>query len=113
MTCPKCGATNADGVQFCTNCHATLIFKCPHCDHTQAHGGTCDTCGQNFAVFWCNYLAERSNEAKQIASDKTTAELGAVVTAAAAPLAGGGWLARVLLGQLLGRVTAWFGSRRG
>lgn len=109
MICPKCGATNADGVQFCMRCHATLFFKCPKCDHNQAHGDTCDACGQNFAAFWCSYLADKSNEAKQIASDRATAKLGAVVTAAAAPLAGGPWLTRVLFG--LARITAWFGSR--
>src|SRR5487761_658544 len=99
MTCPKCGIANAEGVQFCTNCHATLLFKCPQCDHMQTHGGTCESCGTNFDVFWASYLALKSNEEQQVAKDKLQNEAGAALQILTLPLAGGASLARFLFGQ--------------
>jgi len=51
MDCPKCKTANPDDVQFCTRCHATLRYICPSCKHDQAHGGTCDQCGVDFAKY--------------------------------------------------------------
>lgn len=110
MNCPKCGAANAEGVQFCTNCHATLIFKCPNCAHTQTHGGTCDACGENLDLFWASYLAIKSNEAEHVARDKTKAEIAAVAQALTVPF-GGASLSRFFIVQFLGRLFARFTSR--
>lgn len=111
MNCPKCGAANADGVQFCVHCHATLIFKCPNCAHTQSHGGVCDACGENLDLFWASYLAIKSNEAERVARDKARAEIGEVMTAATLPFGGGASLSRFFIVQLLGRLFAKFRSR--
>jgi len=51
MECPKCKTANSDTAQFCTRCHATLLYKCPSCAATQRHGGTCDKCGVDFAKY--------------------------------------------------------------
>jgi predicted amidophosphoribosyltransferase len=111
MNCPKCGAANAEGVQFCTNCHATLIFKCPNCAHTQTHGGVCDACGENLDLFWASYLAIKTNEAERVAHDKTKAEIAVAAQALTAPFAGGASLSRFFIVQLLGRLFARFTSR--
>lgn len=104
MECAKCGTANAEGVQFCTNCHATLIFKCPKCDHRQPHGGKCDACGQDFAAFWSTYLAMKGQETQQIARDKTMAEMNAVASVVTLPLAAAPNLSRFLIVQLFGRL---------
>src|SRR5487761_1035699 len=115
MTCPKCGTANAEGVQFCTNCHATLLFKCPQCEHMQTHGGTCDSCGTNFDVFWASYLALKSNEEQQDEKDKLKAEIAALAQIVTLPLAGGAALARFVFGQAfmqaIGRVFSRLTSR--
>ena len=51
MECPKCKTENAETVQFCARCHATLRYTCPACKHTQLHGGKCDQCGVDFAKY--------------------------------------------------------------
>ena len=104
MDCPKCGATNAEGVQFCTNCHATLIFKCPKCEHKQAHGGVCDACGENFSLFWARYLAMKTSERERLDHDKTKAEIDAVASAVTLPLAAAPNLSRFLIVQLANRL---------
>jgi len=115
MTCPKCGAANAEGVQFCTNCHATLVFKCPNCAHTQTHGGTCESCGANFDLFWASYLALKSHETHQVESDKLKAEAGAFMQILMLPLAGGASLTRFLFSQAafqaIGRIFSRLTSR--
>lgn len=66
MQCPKCGRENPDGAAFCTQCHATLVFKCPKCWHEQNHGGKCDHCGADFAqlqgVYFGKVVAEEMND---------------------------------------------------
>ncbi|HVB88478.1 MAG TPA: zinc ribbon domain-containing protein [Candidatus Dormibacteraeota bacterium] len=115
MTCPKCGAANAESVQFCTNCHATLLFKCPNCEHMQAHGGTCDSCGTNFDLFWSSYMALKSHEAQQVEVDKLKAEAGTLVQILTLPLAVGASLTRFVFGQaaihLISRVFSRLTSR--
>jgi len=115
MTCPKCGAANAEGVQFCTNCHATLLFKFPNCAHMQTHGGTCESCGANFDLFWASYLALKSNEEQQVEIDKLKAEAGAFMQILTLPLAAGASLTRFLFGQaamqFIGRLFSRLTSR--
>jgi predicted amidophosphoribosyltransferase len=115
MTCAKCGAANAEGVQFCTKCHATLLFKCPNCAHAQTHGGTCESCGATFDLFWASYLALKSKQEQQVKIDKFKAEAGMFMRILMLPLAGGASLTRFLFGQaatqFIGRVFSRFTSR--
>ncbi len=62
MDCPRCGHGNPEAAQFCTECHAVLIYRCPGCWHEQRHGGTCDKCGLNFNLYWTASLARASDE---------------------------------------------------
>jgi hypothetical protein len=111
MTCPKCGAANADGVQFCTHCHATLLFKCPKCDHMQTHGGTCDACGLNMTDFWTKRLAIKRVEQENFERKQTEQELNNVQTAMTVPFSGPGGWAMFLLTAAIRRIGAWFESR--
>lgn len=111
MTCPKCGAKNPDGVQFCTNCHATLLFKCPQCEHTQTHGGVCDACGMNLDLFWASYLTMKANEEQKIERDKAVANIGKALTVVEAPFMGGRTISQFFIVQLLGRLFARFARR--
>jgi zinc-ribbon domain len=111
MTCPKCGTANTDGVRFCTNCHATLIFKCPKCEHTQTHGGRCDVCGEDFALFWAQHFTKKDAEEARIQRDKAQAEALAVRTALTVPFSGPAGIASFLGMQLFSRLLAWYRSR--
>lgn len=111
MICSKCGAANADRVQFCTNCHATLIFKCPKCEHTQAHGGRCDICGEDFAFFWARHFSAKDAEDDVIQRDKAKAEANAVRTAVTLPFSGPVGIASFIGVQLFSRLAAWLKSR--
>lgn len=115
MTCPKCGAENAEGVQFCTTCHATLVFKCPKCEHTQNHGGVCDACGLNLNLFWATYLEAKREEDDKIAHDKTMAAIHNAAAIATAPIAAARNASQFFLfslfEQLLGRLFGRFSSR--
>lgn len=111
MTCPKCGATNGEGVQFCTSCHATLIFKCPKCEHTQTHGGQCEACGMSFDAFWASYLAMKTEEEQHVARDRALGEVNKALTIATAPFAAGTSLSRFFLVQLLSRFFGRLRSR--
>ena len=111
MICPKCGAANADGVEFCTRCHATLLFTCPHCNHTQPHSGKCDTCGQNLDLFWKTYLVKTQAEAADAEAQQMKTEAKAVQTAVTFPFSGPwGWTLFVTT-QVFRRIAAWFASR--
>jgi uncharacterized membrane protein YvbJ len=111
MICPKCGVANAEGLQFCTHCHATLIFKCPKCGHTQMHGATCDACGLNFDAFWKQQLAikhvkEESRERRQLEQ-----EVDDIRTALTVPFSGpAGWTI-FLVTEAIRRIGTWFRSR--
>lgn len=63
MECPKCKAANANTAQFCTRCHATLLYKCPSCRATQRHGGKCDKCGIDFAKYAAMMIAHEEARA--------------------------------------------------
>jgi zinc-ribbon domain len=110
-TCPKCGATNPDGVQFCTQCHATLFFKCPRCEHVQARDGLCEQCGMNMDLFWTSYLAAKSSEQNRIDLDKMKAEAGWFLQILLLPLAAGQSVARFLFGQALAQAFSRLLSR--
>jgi hypothetical protein len=62
MQCPKCGAANPGGVQFCTQCHFVLLHRCPNCWHEQAQGSVCEKCGLNFDAYWNLYLLKQADE---------------------------------------------------
>lgn len=111
MTCPKCGAANSDGVRFCTRCHATLIFKCPKCDHTQLHGGTCDACGLDMDTFWKWHLAKKRIEEENFERKHAEQDINNIRAAMTVPFSGpAGWI--VFLFQCaFNRITAWFSSR--
>jgi hypothetical protein len=76
MECPKCKTANADTAQFCTRCHATLLYKCPSCAATQRHGGKCDKCGIDFAKYATMMVAQEqiraSREHEKVRQNATT-----------------------------------------
>lgn len=111
MTCPKCGAENPDGVQFCTTCHATLLFKCPKCEHMQNHGGVCDACGLNLTAFWAAYLETKTEEDQKLEHDKTMAAIHNAAAIATAPIAAASNVSQFFLFQLFGRLFGWLSSR--
>jgi hypothetical protein len=46
ITCPKCGAPNAQGNQFCLVCGEALQFSCPNCGNAvDPSMRFCQTCG--------------------------------------------------------------------
>jgi hypothetical protein len=51
FVCSKCGYVNPASADFCIQCHNTLVHRCPKCWHAQRHGGACDNCGTNMALF--------------------------------------------------------------
>ncbi len=65
MDCPKCSQANPESAQFCTRCHATLLFKCPACWHRQTHGGACDKCGVDFAKYAAVVVSQGKVQADQ------------------------------------------------
>jgi uncharacterized membrane protein YvbJ len=111
MDCPRCGVANAEGVQFCTNCHATLFFKCPKCEHTQAHGIVCEKCGTNFAQFWAIYMTQKSAENDRLESDKVKAAERMALQMATLPFAAGAGLSRFLIWQVISRAISYFRAR--
>lgn len=65
MECPKCKTANSEVAQFCSRCHATLLYKCPSCAATQRHGGTCDKCGVDFAKYAAMFVAQEEMRAQR------------------------------------------------
>jgi hypothetical protein len=53
--CPECRRVNPESAHFCTDCHHTLIYRCPKCWHEQRHGGTCDACHLDLDKYWLVY----------------------------------------------------------
>ncbi|MGY6258769.1 zinc-ribbon domain-containing protein [Paraburkholderia caledonica] len=47
MTCPKCGAANAEGARFCSQCASSLTPQaCTKCNQPLAPGAKfCSQCG--------------------------------------------------------------------
>ena len=72
MICAKCGHDNPGDTQFCTNCHQTLIYRCPKCWHEQRHGGACGKCGLDMTAYWNTYGAKQN--AALIAEERTNLE---------------------------------------
>jgi len=45
--CPDCGLLNPEGQRFCTQCGATVVRTCPHCEHDSWAGAEyCGNCGR-------------------------------------------------------------------
>ena len=57
MHCAACSHENPHGVEFCTHCHATLIFRCGRCWHQQTTHAICEKCGADMDNFWRTQLA--------------------------------------------------------
>lgn len=111
MNCPRCGTANVERVQFCTNCHETLFFKCPKCEHIQSHNDVCEKCGTNFATFWSGYLANSYMEQEQLERDKLKAEGMQALNVATLPFAASQGIGRFLIFQVIGRAISYFRSR--
>ena len=81
----------------------------------QMHGGTCDSCGANFDLFWASYLALKSREEQQVKIDKFKAEVGIFMRILTLPLAAGASFTRFLFGQaamqFIGRLFSRLTSR--
>jgi zinc ribbon protein len=101
MKCPKCGQENADTVQFCTRCHATLKYACPACKHVQFEGGKCQKCGVDFAKYALMIQAKARDEVdREIAQSR--ARTGLARSLMMFPINGGLTLVRYLRSRLLG-----------
>lgn len=75
------------------------------------HGGTCESCGANFDLFWASYLALKSHETQQVESDKLKAEAGTFMQILMLPLAGGASFTRFLFGQAIAQAVGRVFSR--
>jgi hypothetical protein len=103
MECPRCQHVNAEGIEFCTCCHQTLLYKCPQCWHLQAHSGTCEKCGCNFALYWGSYLERTAKERDRVEVERIKSELSVLAQILLIPLTGGRALVRFVLGWLASR----------
>ncbi len=101
MNCPKCGQDNADGVQFCTRCHATIKFVCPACKHVQIRGGKCEQCGVDFAKYALMIQSKAKDEIDR-ESAKTRQRTSLLRSLIYFPINGGLTLARYLRSRFLG-----------
>ncbi len=51
MNCPACGANNANGARFCSNCGTKLALACSNCGAEATAGAKfCTNCGQQLPV---------------------------------------------------------------
>jgi zinc ribbon protein len=101
MKCPKCGQDNADGVQFCTRCHATIKFVCPACKHVQIQGGKCEQCGVDFAKYALMIQSKAKDEIDR-ESAKTRQRTSLFRSLIYFPINGGLTLVRYLRSRFLG-----------
>ena len=88
QTCPKCGQSNRNGLQFCGRCHTPLRYTCPACAHVQPHGGTCDTCGIDFLEYGMTKLAAMQSQLAR-ARHRTQGRAALVKSIVLAPVTGG------------------------
>lgn len=96
MECPKCKTANSDVAQFCSRCHATLLYKCPSCSETQRHGGTCDKCGVDFAKYAAMLVAQEEIRAS-LDREKKREHVSVWKQAILLPITGGYSLMKFLL----------------
>jgi hypothetical protein len=101
MECPRCHQLNAESIEFCTCCHQTLLYKCPHCWHLQARSGTCEKCGCNFALYWSSYLERTAKERDRVEVERVKSVLSILLQILLLPLTGGRALVRFVLGWLV------------
>ena len=101
MQCPKCQQDNAATVQFCTRCHAPLLYKCPACKHVQTHGGQCDKCGVDFAKYSAMLIFSAKDAAAR-ERERTRTRTSIIKQVLLLPITGGISLVKYLLGLLRG-----------
>jgi hypothetical protein len=118
MLCPACHTANPPGIQFCTHCHSTLFFRCPHCWHEQPTNRICEKCGMDMDNFWraqaataqvieIKEEAERNERIENLGDSMRSQNLAApdIVPLAASALVPAplGWITGLLLKRLLDR----------
>jgi hypothetical protein len=103
MECTRCHHLNAESIEFCTCCHQTLLYKCPHCWHLQARSGTCEKCGCNFGIYWSSYLERTAKERDRVEVERVKSALSILLQILLIPLTGGRALVRFVLGWLASR----------
>jgi predicted RNA-binding Zn-ribbon protein involved in translation (DUF1610 family) len=101
--CSKCGHVNPASADFCIQCHNTLVYRCPKCWHAQRHGGDCDNCGINIAVFVEAALERTMEEEDRLWWAKFWAYAGTLLQILLIPFAGP-------IGMLRSLVI-WLGSK--
>ena len=101
MRCPKCRAENPEERQYCARCHAPLRYTCPACKHVQLTGGTCESCGVDFAKYAAMLVFEAKTDAQR-ASERWRETQGIVKQILLLPITGGLSLIKYLLNRLKG-----------
>lgn len=91
MKCPKCATEALDSARFCPRCHATLLYICPACAHTQREGGRCEKCGVDFLKYVTAMVSQEREKAE--ATHRRSALMRNILWA---PLTGGISLLRQL-----------------
>jgi hypothetical protein len=78
-----------------------LIHRCPNCWHEQRHGGICEECGTNSALYWELELEHSIREHERIAWDKFVAGVAAFGQILLLPFISVGGLLRALVARLI------------
>ena len=101
MQCPKCKQENSETVVYCVRCHTPLKYVCPACKHVQAHGGSCEKCGVDFAKYAAMLVFQAKDQAaanRQRAKGRTAVWRQIFLL----PITGGLSLIKFFLGKLRG-----------
>ena len=99
--CPVCQHENSQTAEFCVQCHAVLLRRCPKCWHRQREGAVCEKCGTNFALYWADALERSLKEEARVERDKIVAEGGTFAQLVLMPFNSLGGVLRALVARLL------------
>jgi uncharacterized membrane protein YvbJ len=102
IECPKCGHPNSTLAQFCTNCHAILIHRCPNCWHEQREGIVCEKCGTNIPLAKEVAFERSMAESARVEHDKQLARALTIRELVLLPFAGLAGVLRLLVIKLVG-----------